>query len=304
MTRKKIPSMNALLAFDAAARHQSFTRAANDLSLTEGAISRQIGNLESILGIRLFERVKKRVALTEAGRVYAGQVRQTLELIERDALDIMAHEGKGGIIELAVLPTFASQWLLPRLGAFAVQQPEITIHMSARTGVFLFPGTPFDAAIHYGEPTWPGTEAYYLFNEESVPVCRPGLIDDADSKGVDAQTLTRYPLLHALTRPTDWQHWFAAAGVTAINTMKGSRFELHSLLISAACAGLGIALLPRFLIAEQLAAGTLTIPLDRPLRSNKAYYLVCPENKQSARPLTLFREWLQAEARAEIQSSS
>src|SRR3569833_2868708 len=110
---RKIPSMKALLAFDAAARHQSFTHAAQELSLTEGAVSRQIASLEGSLGIRLFDRVRNRVTLTQSGQVYAEQVRNSLERIERDALQIMAHEGKGGVIELAVLPTLTSQWLLP-----------------------------------------------------------------------------------------------------------------------------------------------------------------------------------------------
>ena len=152
---RKIPSMKALLAFDAAARHQSFTHAAQELSLTEGAVSRQIASLEGSLGIRLFDRVRNRVTLTQSGQVYAEQVRNSLERIERDALQIMAHEGKGGVIELAVLPTLTSQWLLPRLAAFYARHPDITINMSVRTSLFLFQGTPFDAALHFGEPTWP-----------------------------------------------------------------------------------------------------------------------------------------------------
>lgn len=296
MTRR-IPSMKALMAFDAAARHQSFTRAAQELSLTEGAVSRQVAALEGTLGVPLFDRVKKRVVLTQTGQVYAEQVRQSLALIERDAMRIMAHENQGGVIELAVLPTFASQWLMPRLAGFIRRHPEITINMSVRTGVFLFQGTSFDAAIHFGDPTWPGTQAHVLFGEETVPVCRPGLIRRRGSRHPDARALAKHPLLHNATRPADWRHWFAAAGVNDVKAMKGARFELHSLLISAACAGLGIALLPRFLVAEQVQARMLEIPVDLALRSSKAYYLVCPEDRQASPALVLFREWLQAEAR-------
>ncbi len=292
--RRTIPSINALIAFDAAARHQSFTRAADELSLTESAVSRQIGSLESNLGIKLFERLKKRVTLTEAGRAYSDQVKQSLERIERDTLGIMAHEGKGGIIELAVLPTFASEWLIPRLANFTAQYPDVSVNMSVRTGVFLFNDTPFDAAIHFGEPTWPGAQADFLIREEAIPVCKPGLIKKL--RGINARSLAAYPLLHSATRPQDWRNWFSGAGVDDINAMKGHRFELHSMLISAACAGLGLALVPRFLVAAQLKAGALISPIDRPLPTDKAYYLVCRDGRQSARPLSFFREWLQLEA--------
>jgi DNA-binding transcriptional LysR family regulator len=292
--RRHIPSITALMTFDAAARHQSFTRAADELALTESAVSRQVASLEASLGIKLFERVKKRVTLTQAGRAYSEHVKQSLERIERDTLEIMAHEGKGGIIELAVLPTFASQWLIPRLGSFKAQHPDVTVNMNARTRVFLFNDTPFDAAIHFGEPTWPGTQAHYLFTEEAVPVSTPALIKK--NRNITPHALSALPLLHSATRPDDWRKWFSAAGIEDINAMKGPRFELHSMLISAACAGLGVALLPGFLVAEQVKSGALAIPLDRPLHSGKAYYLVCPEGRQSAKPLSFFREWLELEA--------
>src|SRR3990167_769292 len=253
--RRPIPSITALMSFDAAARHQSFTRAADELALTESAVSRQVAGLEASLGIKLFERVKQRVTLTQAGRAYGEQVKQSLERIERDTLEIMAHEGKGGIIELAVLPTFASQWLIPRLGGFSARHPDVTINMNARTRVFLFDDTPFDAAIHFGTPTWPGSRAHYLFTEEAVPVCAPGLLKK--SRNIAPRALAALPLLHSATRPEDWRNWFSAAGIDDINAMKGPRFELHSMLISAACAGLGVALLPGFLVAQQVTSGAL-----------------------------------------------
>jgi LysR family glycine cleavage system transcriptional activator len=292
--RRAIPSINALITFDAAARHQSFTRAAEELALTESAVSRQVAGLEADLGIRLFERVKKRVALTRAGRAYSEQVKQALERIERDTLEIMAHEGKGGILELAVLPTFASQWLIPRLPAFGARHPDVTINLSVRTRVFLFDDTPFDAAIHFGLPTWPGAEAHYLFTDEAVPVCAPALLKKG--RAVQPRTLAALPLLHSATRPEDWRNWFAAAGIEGINAMKGPRYELHSMLISAACLGMGVALLPGFLVERQVRSGELVIPLEQPLQTGKAYYLVCPESAQSAKPLSDFRAWLVAEA--------
>lgn len=292
--RRTIPSVNALLAFDAAARHQSFTRAAAELVLTESAISRQVANLESTLGVKLFERLNQRVTLTQAGQRYSTQVKQSLERMERDTLEVMAHEGQGGFLELAVLPTFASQWLIPRLVHFQAQHPGITLNLSARTGVFLFDDSPFDAAIHFGHPTWPGTQASYLFTDEAVPVCAPALW--GTRRSASARSLAQLPLLHSSTRPEDWRNWFAAEGVSDINAMKGPRMELHSMLISAACCGLGVALVPHFLVAEHLARGTLLMPVARPVHSGKAYYLVCPEARQSAQPLGAFRDWLLEQA--------
>lgn len=293
--RRKIPSLHALLAFDAAARHQNFTRAADELALSESAISRQISGLEANLEIKLFSRTKGRVTLTQAGLVYSEQVKQSLDRIERDTLEVMAHEGKGGVIELAVLPTFASQWLIPRLGNFLRQHPGVTINMSACTGEFLFKDTRFNAAIYFGESNWPGVETHYLFSEQGVPVCAPDLI--SRKRRMTARILSTYPLLHSARRPDDWYNWFLATGVSDANAMRGPRFELHSMLISAACAGMGLALVPRFLVSEQLRSGALVIPFDYSLVAPKAgYYFAAPVAGQLAKPLVLFREWLQAEA--------
>jgi LysR family transcriptional regulator, glycine cleavage system transcriptional activator len=292
--RRKIPSTNALLTFLAAAKYQSFTRAADELALTESAISRQIGGLEETLGIKLFNRAKMRVTLTQAGLVYSEQIKRSLDQIERDTLEIMAHEGKGGILELAVLPTFASQWLIPRLDSFITRHPEITVNMSACTGAFMFQNTPYEAAIHYGNLNWTGTQAVHLFAEETIPVCKPGLIDMHPDSG--ERILSEYPLLHSASRPDDWHDWFSEAGIVDINAMRGTRLELHSMLISAACSGLGVALLPRFLVSDQLAAGTLIIPFERALRNDKAYYLVYPDGKESSKALTAFKDWLQSQA--------
>jgi LysR family glycine cleavage system transcriptional activator len=188
----KIPNMGALLAFEAAARHESFTHAARELFLTESAVSRQINTLESNLGVRLFVRVKQRVVLTKAGKVYSAQVRRSLEQLDRDTLSIIAHGSGGGYLELAVLPTFASQWLIPRLAAFNTQYPDVRVNMGVRTGTFPFADTHFEAAIHYGKPTWPGTSADFLFSEEVVPVCAASLLTRPVETGspISASTIT------------------------------------------------------------------------------------------------------------------
>lgn len=294
--RRTLPSLNALSAFNAAARHQSVTRAAQELALTESAVSRQIVALEKQLGIRLFSRVKKRMTLTQAGRVYGRQVAQTLERIERDALEIMAHEGAGAILELTALPTVASEWLIPRLGSFYARNPEVTINLSAHSRTFLFSESPFDGAIYFGKATWPGTQADYLFGERLLPVGKRELLGKAASLSV--RQLSAHRLLHLVTRPDAWRDWFAAAGVVEVNPMKGARFELQSMLISAACAGQGVALLPHFLIAPQIKSGVLAVLSDLSVRSEGAYYFAYPLEKATLEPLNLFRSWLQAEAKA------
>jgi len=291
----KIPNMSALLAFEAAARHESFTHAAKELFLTESAISRQIATLESNLGVRLFVRSKQRVMLTRAGRLYGTQVRRALENLDRDTLSIIAHGSGGGYLELAVLPTFASQWLIPRMKDFNDRNPDVRINMGIRTDLFSFEESHFEAAIHYGKPTWPGTSSDYLFGEEVVPVCAPSLLAKRIRK---PHELLNYPLLHSTTRPDAWSRWFANLGVEDNATMQGVRYELHSMLISAAAAGLGIALVPKFFVDEQLTQLGLVIPFAATAVEESAYYLVYPTELSHGKPLELFRTWLLEEAAA------
>lgn len=295
MRKFKIPNMSALLAFEAAARHESFTHAAKELFLTESAISRQIATLESNLGVRLFARSKQRVMLTRAGRLYGTQVRRALENLDRDTLSIIAHGSGGGYLELAVLPTFASQWLIPRMKDFNDRNPDVRINMGIRTDLFSFEESHFEAAIHYGKPTWPGTSSDYLFGEEVVPVCSPSLLAKTVRK---PQELLNYPLLHSTTRPDAWSRWFANVGVEDSATMHGVRYELHSMLISAAAAGLGIALVPKFFVDEQLPQLGLVIPFAATAVEESAYYLVYPTELSHGKPLELFRTWLLEQAAA------
>jgi LysR family transcriptional regulator, glycine cleavage system transcriptional activator len=295
MRKFKIPNMGALLAFEAAARHESFTHAAKELFLTESAISRQIATLEGNLGVRLFVRTKQRVVLTRAGRIYGTQVRRSLEQLDRDTLSIIAHGGGGGYLELAVLPTFASQWLIPRLKDFHDRTPDVRVNMGVRTDAFSFEESHFEAAIHYGKPTWPNTSSDYLFGEEVVPVCAPSLLKEPIAH---AHELLRYPLLHSTTRPDGWTRWFADLGVEDASTMQGVRYELHTMLISAASAGLGVALVPKFFVSDQLDTLGLIIPVDAATRVDAAYYLVYPTELSHGRPLEIFRTWLLEQASA------
>lgn len=293
--------MSGLIVFESAARHGSFTHAARELFVTESAISRQVASLESKLGVLLFARSRQRVVLTRAGKLYSTQVRRALESLNHDTLSIIAHGSGAQYLQLAVLPTFASEWLIPKIKDFYESGANVRVNMGVRTGIFSIEEAHFDAAIHYGKPTWPRTSADYLFGEEVVPVCSKKLLK---SPIPDPIALLDYPLLHSTTRPDGWANWFAALNIEHEATMQGVRYELHTMALSAAAAGLGIALLPRFLIADRLAAMDLTIPYQAPVTVDAAYYLVYPTELAHSKPLSLFRDWLLAQARAFSEASS
>jgi LysR family glycine cleavage system transcriptional activator len=294
--RRKIPSTAALSAFESAARHQSFTKAADELAVTQSAICRQIGSLEDFLGVKLFRRSRRGVALTEAGVAYARKVTARLDEVERDTLDLMAKGGQGGTLELGVVPTFATKWLLPRLKQFNQQHPGITVNFSSRTRPFLFDDTPLDAAIHAGEAIWPGTEGVFLMHENLVAVCNPDLIGPHTilSRASDWQ---HYTLLQMSTRPYAWRDWFASRGMEVEGDMSGPRFELFSMIAEAAVHGMGIALIPRLLIEDELKRGVLVQVIMHEYQSDRSYYLIYPERKSENAALTAFREWIEAQAK-------
>jgi LysR family glycine cleavage system transcriptional activator len=301
MRKFKVPNMGALLAFEASARHESFTHAARELFLTESAVSRQIATLESNLGVRLFVRAKQRVVLTRAGRLYGTQVRRALETLDRDTLSIIAHGSGGGYLELAVLPTFGSHWLIPRLKDFNDRTPDVRVNMGVRTDMFSFEESHFEAAVHYGKPTWPGTSSDYLFGEEVVAICSPSLLTKPIKK---PHELLSYPLLHSTTRPDAWTRWFEDLGVEDNSTMQGVRYELHTMLIAAAAAGLGIALVPKFFVEGQLSQLGLIIPFAAKSSVDSAYYLVYPTELSHGKPLEVFRSWLLEQASAYTAAQS
>lgn len=303
--RRKLPSTTALEAFEAAARHQSFTKAAEELSVTQSAVCRQIAGLEAFLDVRLFARTRRGVMLTEAGTDYSRRIGARLDEVERDTLDLMARGGTGGTLELAVVPTFGTRWLVPRLPRFQAAHPHVAIHLSARTRPFLFADTPFDAAIHAGETAgaaWPGTARRLLMREELVAVASPAV---ARAAGVRpgraaahraAPDWSRLTLLQQSTRPYAWRQFLEALGVSLPQPLAGPRMELFSMLIEAAVAGMGAALCPPFLVQDELAAGRLVVVSPRAVSSDRHYALVYPETKAERPALRAFADWLAAES--------
>jgi len=292
--RRKIPSLQALACFEAAARHQSYTRAAQELALTQGAVSRQLSALEEFVGVALFKRTRHGVSLTERGRDYAAQVSIRLQALEQDTLDVMSTQSGALSLHLAAVPTFATRWLIPRLPELKRQQPELTVHLETRTRPFLFADTPFDAALYAGTPDqvnqWAGTHAIQLLDELVLPVCAPSLLQGASSLSPEA--IAGLPLLQQSTRPEAWRQWFDAQGVTTPQARSGARFELYSMTAAAAVHGMGLALVPRLLVEDELARGQLVVACPRPLASGRSYVLVCPERDDAPAALQVLVDWL------------
>ncbi|RJF81219.1 transcriptional regulator GcvA [Azospirillum cavernae] len=288
LQRRLLPSMSALTAFEAAARTGSFTAAANELSLTQGAVSRQIKALEEQIGTPLFVRKDQRVTLTPTGAQYAEPIRDALRQIAAATVRTIAAP-KGGELNLAILPTFGTRWLVPRLPAFQEAHPHVVIHFTTKLAPFDFRTHDIDAAIHYGLGDWPDAICDHLLDEEVLPVCAPSFLKAHPI--AEPTDLIALPLLHTSTRADAWAEWFAAQGLAA-RTGAGMFFEQFITTAQAAEAGLGVALLPTLLVHGELREGTLIPALDRPHRSARAYYLVHPRNKANHPPLAAFRRWL------------
>ncbi|MCU4120440.1 LysR family transcriptional regulator [Variovorax sp. N23] len=291
-----LPPVADLLAFEAAARHHSISRAADELHLTQSAVSRQIRQLEQQLGIALFHRVRQRIVLTDIGRVYAADVRAVLQQLSGASQKVMASAG-GGLLNLAVLPTLGTRWLIPRLGGFVERHPEVTVNFAARSEPFDFAQEPFDAAIHFGAPHWAGAACAYLMHEAVVPVCSPAFA--ARHAIRQPEDLAAVVLLQQSTRPTQWAEWFEQVGVAGAPALRGPRFEQFAMIAQAAVSGLGAALLPSFLVEAEIAAGALTVLFPQALTSDDAYYLVYPESRAQVPLLLAFRAWIVGEAQAD-----
>jgi LysR family glycine cleavage system transcriptional activator len=277
-----------LSAFDAAARTGSFTAASAELQLTQGAISRQVSALESQLEVALFKRMGKTIQLTEEGKTYAEEIHRALQAIRNASLTAMTSP-MTGILNLAILPTFGTRWLMPRFPSFLAENPDITVNFVTRLSPFDFRSENLHAAIHYGSPDWPNTQSTFLMEEEVFPVCSPTFLADhpSDCPG----QLAQLPLLQLASRAGAWERWFESFDIEP-PVARGMVFEQLSIIAQAAVAGLGVALLPRFLIQSELERGELVVIVDRALQDSAGYYLVTPTEKSDYAPVVALRTWL------------
>ncbi|MEC3862986.1 LysR family transcriptional regulator [Mesobacterium sp. TK19101] len=286
LSRRLLPSLTALTALETLDRLGSAAAVAQEMALSPSAVSRQLQGLEAQLGAALIRRDGRGMALTPEGRAFAQTVRAALQAIS-DASLALRLKPQGGTINLAILPSFGMRWLVPRLPDFARRHADITVNLSTRLRPFNFASEPFDAAIHFGAPDWPGTSSLRLMPERAIPVCAPTLVP----RTVAPEALLRLPLLHIQTRPNAWADWFAQHGV-ATGALSGPSFDQFTTIIQAARHGMGIALPPDYLVAEDLATGTLIRACDvRPV-SLGAYHLVWPRDRAASPALIAFRDWL------------
>ena len=296
LPRRFLPSISALRALEALDRLGSATAAAEELSQTQSAISRQLKTLEDQLGVTLFLRQGRSLILTPQAAEYADRIRSALQQIAQASVKLTVNP-VGGSLSLAILPSFGMRWLVPRLADFARLHPEVTINLSTRLKPFNFASEPFDAAIHFGKSDWLGTEALRLKTEAVLPVASPDFLA-ARPPVRAARDLLDLPLLHIETRPNAWAAWLAAHGVEGAK-INGTIYDQFSTITQAALHGLGVALLPDYLAEQDLATGRLTCVWGNKTMISGAYYLVWPIQNGRDPALTTFRDWLAGQAEDE-----
>lgn len=294
--RFRLPALNALRAFEAAARHCSFTEAANELCVGQGAVSRHIVGLERSLGIALFHRHHRGVSLTDAGKAYSQTLHQAFSLIHQGTA-LLRSDGDAAIVRVMAPPTFASRWLLPRLGDFSAHHPQTEVRISTSQDLVDFERDEFDLAIAYGSGNWPRIEAHRLIDECLVMVCRPQLAG-ARPPPSTIDELRRYVFLHSLKRPGEWRRWLDFVGQPDVPDLGGLRFGASVLAYQAAIDGLGLAIAQQEFVSDELNAHRLMMPFDIHLRTGNAYFVTNALKHRLPKAVEAFRSWLIAQARS------
>ena len=288
----RLPSLNGLRAFEAAARHLSFTLAASELNVTQTAISHQIRRLEEELGIRLFIRQNRALALTPEARDYLPGVRAAFNDL-RLATDRLLRKEDDKVLTVSTLASLAAKWLLPRLTDFQEQHPGIDVRITTSTGLVDFQRDNVDAAIRYGRGQWPGVRADWLMADELFPVCSPSLLR-GDKPLRRPEDLRNHPLLHTSnTNSDDWRLWLTAAGLPVdIARQPGITFDMIFMTIQAAIDGIGVAMGRTSYVQDDIAKGRLVVPFKIALPADAGFYLVPPEGRREAPKLAAFRNWM------------
>ncbi len=291
---RRLPPLNALRAFEAAARHLSFTKAAQELNVTQAAISHQVKALEERLGVVLFRRLNRALLLTDAGQSFLPPLREAFDQIANATERLHAHDARR-TLTITTLPSIAAKWLVPRLGRFREAHPDIDVRIDASLHLTDFARENVDAALRYGRGKWHGTRSDRLMTEDFFPVCNPALLE-GEHPLREPSDILHHTLLHDDSR-TDWTMWFLAAGIEGGEPTRGPAFTDSSLVLQAAVDGQGVALGRSALAAADLAAGRLVRPFDLSLEAKYAYYLVCPQATAESPKIASFRAWLLAETK-------
>ena len=289
---RQLPPLNALRAFEAAARSESFTRAAEELCVTQGAVSHQVKLLEATLGLKLFNRERQRLVITDAGREYLNVVRDALDRIAAGTERVLQRQNSG-VLTVSTSPDFAAKWLVNRLGRFGEAHPGIDLRISATMHHIDFVREEVDVAVRHGDGNWSGLDAVRLCSEQLFPVCSPKLMSGRN-RITKPSDLLKFPLLH-LEGSKAWSQWFDAAGVADAKISYGLVLNRDSMLIDAAIDGQGVALARTALATWDLLNGRLVKPFDLGLRLSRTYWIVCPSTASMKPKITTFRDWLLAE---------
>jgi LysR family glycine cleavage system transcriptional activator len=296
--RPRLPPLNALKAFEAAARHESFTRAAEELCVTQGAVSHQVKALETELAIKLFSRERQRLIITEAGRDYLAVIRDALDRIATGTERLLQRQN-AGVLTVSTSPDFAAKWLVHRLGHFAEAHSGIDLRVSATMHHVDFAREEVDLAVRHGDGNWPGLDATRLCTERLFAVCSPKLLSGRRRIGGVADIL-RFPLIHLDSR-SDWADWLRGVGIDDADVTHGPVLNRASMVIDAAINGQRIALARTTLGAWDLINGRLALPFPESVPLSKSYWIVCPKATASLPKIATFRDWLLAEASSDLR---
>jgi LysR family transcriptional regulator, glycine cleavage system transcriptional activator len=295
---RHLPPLNALRAFEAAARHLSFTRAAEELNVTQAAISHQVKTLEDHLGMSLFRRLNRALMLTDEGQTLFPPVRDALDILAEAASRLRTRDS-GGPLTVSTLPSFAAKWLVPRMSRFQDRHPEIELRIAAAERLIDFARDDVDVAVRFGPGGWPGVCAERIVDEAVTPVCNSAVAERLR----EPADLAGFTLLHEQKLPfdptPDWATWLAAAGVAEIDASRGPRFSHTHMMLQTAMDGHGVALSGLVLVADDIAAGRLVAPFDIRLTSPFNYYLVCPSATAERPKIRAFWEWVKEEIAAD-----
>ncbi len=301
MSRLLPPSFTSLQCFEASSRYLSFTRAAQELNLTQSAVSKQVAQLESVLERSLFLRVRRRLQLTPEGEIYLTEARKLLSHAEMATRKMRSFSGQREELKVITLVTFGLRWLIPNLNGFRFRHPDIDLNIQTCVDIFDMSERDTDIAFCFGNGVWPGAECIPLMEESMVPICSPGLLNETPVTA--ALDLTRYVLLHVSYRPEAWHDWFAAQSLQTNHSYHGPRFETFAMALEAAKACCGIALVPHFLVEKELGAGNLIIPWPFIEPSKGRYFIACPEHKRQLDRVKSFIEWIMAKLPASTENT-
>jgi LysR family glycine cleavage system transcriptional activator len=296
--RQHLPPLNALKAFEAAARHESFTRAAAELCVTQGAVSHQVKALESELAIKLFSRERQRLVITEAGRDYLAVVRDALDRIAAGTERLLQRQN-AGVLTVSTSPDFAAKWLVHRLGHFAEAHSGIDLRVSATLQHVDFAREEVDLAVRHGDGNWPGLDAVRLSAERLFAVCSPKLLSNR-RRTLGVADILKHPLIHLDSR-SDWENWLRGVGIEDAKVIHGPVMNRASMVIDAAINGQGIALARTTLAAWDLINGRLVLAFPESVPVSKTYWIVCPKATAALPKIVTFRDWLMAEAAADLR---